>query len=414
MGVGEVPASPALAQTTAISRIAFVSERDGNQEIYLMQPNGDNQRNLSNNPADDWQPVWSYDGTRIAFTTVRTGNEEIFIMNADGSNPRNLTNFSGPDNSPSWSPNGEQIVFASERDGWDIYRINSDGSGLQRLTTDRVIKTDPNYSPDGTQIAYWARVDGNNEIFVINADGSNPRRLTNNNVDDGWPRWTSDGLILFDSYRDGNWEIYVMNPDGSNPINLTRHPATDGRPAWSAQDWQIAFSSDREGNAEIYTIYPDGTGLRRLTNNTAPDHSPIWQPPPDFALDIKGVTQYIQFSYTADQLLIENPSADKWMYLVNTAAITSSGQRLPLDNQTLPGTDTPIDRLAPGQCMLFVTPAAATAGPVRLCEVILRAVVPSESVFWTSDFQIDGVSAEPGSCAAAAPAGQLTLCLMPH
>jgi len=86
------------------ARIAFISSRDGNWEIYVMNADGTDQHNLTNHPADDWEPAWSPDGTQIAFVSVRDGNHEIYVMDADGSNVRNLTNHPAHDGSPAWSP----------------------------------------------------------------------------------------------------------------------------------------------------------------------------------------------------------------------------------------------------------------------------------------------------------------------
>jgi Tol biopolymer transport system component len=85
-------------------KIAFVSERDTNAEIYTMDANGDNQTNISNNAAHDGEPIFSPDGTQIAFQTSRDGNNEIYVMNSDGSNPIRLTNNPALDSAPDWQP----------------------------------------------------------------------------------------------------------------------------------------------------------------------------------------------------------------------------------------------------------------------------------------------------------------------
>ncbi len=115
--------------------IAFTSNRDGNYEIYTMNPDGSNPTNLTNNPAEDSLPDWSPDGTKILFCSERDGNNEIYVMNADGSNPTNLTNNPGEDLEPAWSPDGTKIAFESNRNDYDdIYTINVDGSGEVNLT----------------------------------------------------------------------------------------------------------------------------------------------------------------------------------------------------------------------------------------------------------------------------------------
>ena len=109
--------TPLMVCVDVQAQIVFSSERDGNPEIYVMDTNGGNQRRLTNNPDDDWEPSWSPDGKRIAFSSDRDGASEIYVMDADGSNQLNLTNNNpGLDSSPSWSPDGKRIAFSSNRD----------------------------------------------------------------------------------------------------------------------------------------------------------------------------------------------------------------------------------------------------------------------------------------------------------
>ncbi|MCH7867310.1 MAG: DUF1566 domain-containing protein, partial [Myxococcales bacterium] len=131
-----------------------VSRRDGNfrPQIYVMNANGSDQRNLSNNPSSDSEPFWSPDGTRIVFSSQRSdggsANPDIYVMNADGSNPQRLTINSALDLHPSWSPEGAKITFRSRRDGStdfsdEIYLMNPDGSDQQRLTNNSSIDRQP-------------------------------------------------------------------------------------------------------------------------------------------------------------------------------------------------------------------------------------------------------------------------------
>ena len=108
----------AHGQAPRVRKITFVSNRDGNNEIYVMDANGRNPRRLTNNAAADRTPAWSPNGQRIAFTSDRDGKGliEIYIMDADGNNPRKLTDSIGINTNPSWSPGGSKIVFQSSRD----------------------------------------------------------------------------------------------------------------------------------------------------------------------------------------------------------------------------------------------------------------------------------------------------------
>ena len=117
------------------SKIAFVSKRDGNSEIYTINPNGTELTRLTNNTFEDTFPSWSPDASYIAFVSDREGGSAIYIMKSDGTDVRRLTDQKGEVNMPTWSPDGKQIVFISDRDGNpEIYIMNSDGTKISRLT----------------------------------------------------------------------------------------------------------------------------------------------------------------------------------------------------------------------------------------------------------------------------------------
>jgi TolB protein len=180
-------------------QIAFVSSREGDQDlkIYVMNADGTGQTRLTNNVAYDRDPSWSPDGEKIAFVSDRDGSGgEIYVMNADdGSEPTRLTNNEGEDLHPSWSPDGEKIAFDSSSDfsieSLEIYVMNADdGTGQTRLTDNTSPDEHPSWSPDGEKIAFESGRSGNYEIWVMNADdGSEPTRLTNNEVQDFSPDW---------------------------------------------------------------------------------------------------------------------------------------------------------------------------------------------------------------------------------
>ena len=269
---------PSATPTTG--RIAFVSDRDGDDEIYVMNTDGSAVTKLTDNPNKDWWPSWSPDGRRIVFNSDRAGDHEIYVMNADGSGLVQLTRNSANDWFAKWSPDGRQIIFASTRDGdHEIYVMRTDGSGLTSLTENSETDWLPSWSPDGRRIAFTATREGNTDLYTMNIDGSGVTRLTHHSAGDYDPNWSPDGRrIAFQSDRDGDYELYFMNADGSGVTQLTHNSAYDGQLEWSPDGQRIVFHSNRDGDDEIYLMNPDGTGITKLTDNTAEDSAASWAP----------------------------------------------------------------------------------------------------------------------------------------
>ena len=266
--------------TLSGTKIAFTSDRDGNSEIYVIDQDGSNVTNLSDNAASDDRPSWSPDGLRLAFASNRDGNWEIYVMDADGANQTNLTSNGADDRYPAWSPDGSKIAFYSLRDGnWEVYSMNADGSSPSNLTNNAASDSYPDWSSDSSKIAFHTDRDGNYEVYVMDANGSAQTNLTNNVAEDGAPAWSpTTSTIAFRSKRDGNKEIYVMNGDGSGQTRLTNDSATDVDPSWSPDGTKITFTSNRAGNYDVYTMNSDGSNQASLAPNAAIDIEAEWSP----------------------------------------------------------------------------------------------------------------------------------------
>ena len=227
-----------------------------------MDADGSGPRNLTQHPAKDVRPAWSPDGRRIAFVSRRDGNSEIYVMNADGSGKRNLTRDRASDDYPTWSPDGRRIAFLRGR-------LHSNNPGPASACTasrlpplcrerrrQRAAQADaqPNvsggqmvWSPDGRTI-YFGR-------YLVRTDGSGARRLPYIPLTAVWspdgrriafagkPRPAATGLVR--AFR-RNTDIYVMNADGSGLRKLTHNAGYNAEPAWSPDGRKIAFRSTRK------------------------------------------------------------------------------------------------------------------------------------------------------------------------
>ncbi|MGH3684817.1 MAG: DPP IV N-terminal domain-containing protein [Pseudonocardiaceae bacterium] len=272
-------------------KIVFQSDRDGNNEIYLMNADGSNQTRLTSNPAADTQPALSPDGARIAFASTRDGNSEIYVMKADGTGLTRLTNDPAADTQPVFSPDGTQIAFtkrfgSGEAANNEIFVMNAfTGAGQTNLTSNPASDDQPAYSPDG-RIAFVRFQNATRNIYIMNGNGTGQANLTNNSASNGGPVFGPDGRIAFFSNKDANNnEIYLMNPDGTGVTRLTNNPAADERPTFSPDGTKIIFTTDRSGNREIdvtntNTNTNGNSGALNLSTNPAVDDWARWSPIP--------------------------------------------------------------------------------------------------------------------------------------
>lgn len=291
----EAPAAPAV---TALGgppgSLVFYSTRDGDAEIYQMDPAGGEPRKLTDHPAADLWPDLSPDGRAVAFSSDRSGNREIYVLDLATGTLVNLSNAAGVDEWPRWSPSGREIAFHSNRDGnFEIYVADAAGAtSPRRITNNGLLDQWPDWSPSGQQIAFRRGMD----VYVIDATGEeqHPRRLTFlPSTLDQMPVWSPDGRQLaFMSFRDGYCAVFVMGAEGDiaeHPaVNLTPKDAADApgawcsrAPAWSASGRQIYFMSFRPATGgagaafnEIFVMNADGSGVTRLTTSAGEDGGP--------------------------------------------------------------------------------------------------------------------------------------------
>ena len=322
------------ADAAGRDRISFASNRTGNFDIYVMDTNGENLRNLTNHPTDEfgpWAPAglpvhtWSPDGRFLAYVSGRDGSFKIHVMDTRTGKHRRLTHRREWEWDPAWSPDGKQIAFVShdnERHD-EIYKTDVNGKHLVQLT-DFGGNRHPAWSPDGKQIAFissshnrGAKKDG---LYVMNADGKELRRMPDGEIQaikgefGSKCAWSPDGKqIAFRLYIPNaeRYHLCVIDADGKNLRQLTqggpiagpragekqqpvKEPAFPlpplplpslpeiGSPTWSPDGKQIAYVySDKVlwQTADIYVIDAEGNGRGTpLVTGARQEFSPRWVP----------------------------------------------------------------------------------------------------------------------------------------
>ncbi|HLI86024.1 MAG TPA: DPP IV N-terminal domain-containing protein [Bryobacteraceae bacterium] len=266
------------------TRIVFVSNRTAahNKEIWMMDPDGSNQRQITHYNSLSIEPAISPDGSKIAFASYAKGNPGIFIFSVDPVRQLPFYNQRASVNeTPEFTPDGKQILYSSSASGWaQIYIANLDGSGLKRLSSSAAIEVEPKVNPKtGTEIAFVSGRSGPQQIYRMNIDGGDVERLTNGEGEASNPSWNPDGVHLAFSwtrgFAAGNWNIFVMDVASRNLVQLTHSEGRNENPSWAPDGVHIVFQSTRSGTPQIYSMLADGTQVKQLTTQGS-NWSPVW------------------------------------------------------------------------------------------------------------------------------------------
>ncbi|MFN3326047.1 MAG: translocation protein TolB [Bryobacteraceae bacterium] len=272
------------ATSLAGTKIYFVSDRGGrgNKEIWVMDYDGANQRQITRNAVISTMPGVSPDGTRLAYTSYLKGNPAIVIHSLETNRILPFYNQVASMNAtPCFTPDGQHILFSSTLTGIpQIYRSNLDGSGLQRISHSTAIEVEPKVNPKtGREIVFVSGRSGPQQIYRMNIDGADVQRLTTGEGAASNPAWHPDGQhIAFAwtrGFEPGNWNIFIMDVATREVVQLTHGRGRNENPTWSPDGRHIVFSSNRSGTTQIWTMLADGTQARRLTTQGR-NEMPVW------------------------------------------------------------------------------------------------------------------------------------------
>jgi TolB protein len=278
--VGAFTGTPGVAAT----EIAFISNRSGAREVYVMDADGARQRAATRGASIKAFPDWTPDGLAILYTSYANGVKPSLYLTSRGEYAPGMILSDVLDDLPKYrgvfDPRGEELALVASLDGAsEIYRVSRKGRRLRRLTHSPAIEISPAWSPDGKRIAFVSDRSGSPQIYLMNRRGGDVRRLTFNGSYNTSPTWSPDGRwIAYETRVEGQFDIWLIDPSGETNFPVIVHPRSDESPAWSPDSRKLIFSSRRRGRSDLYVIDVNGDNLRRLTRGQGENIQPAWGP----------------------------------------------------------------------------------------------------------------------------------------
>ena len=269
---------PGIART----KIAYVSAQGSGRELFVMDYDGYDARQLTADGFLNLMPRWSPDRRFLVFTAYRNRNTQDIDMIELATGKRwTVVSYPGLNITPALSPDGNFLAFASSHEGnSEIYRLDTRTKALQRLTVNQAGELSPTWSPTGRELAFVSDRGGGPQVFLMSSDGSNVRRLTYEGDYNAAPAWSPRGNWIAYVCRTPRreYKLCVISPDGQKRMQLTTGGGVDDSPSWSPDGRHLVFSSTVEGKSHIYMINADGKDRERLTFDGTHNSAPTWSP----------------------------------------------------------------------------------------------------------------------------------------
>jgi TolB protein len=260
------------------SRIAFVSGRSGQKELYLMEIDGSQPERLTNHQSIVLNPDLAPQGKEVIFTSYRQGQPELYRKEIYSGREARISARSGVNISARYRPDGGEIAMTLSIDGNpELYLVGTDGSIHRRLTNDWAIDVDPSWSPNSDRLVFTSDRLGNPHLFVLDLVAGTQRQLTVNGKYNATPAWSPLGdRIVFSRLEAKQFDIYTIRPDGSDEQRLTFGPGNKEHPRWSPDGRFLVFTSDQGGERSIYIMRADGSGIRKVSPAGWIAQHPVW------------------------------------------------------------------------------------------------------------------------------------------
>lgn len=235
--------------------IAVAAAKRDIANIYLVELDGRIKKKITTTGSNN-DPAFSPEGDRILYVSNRDGDEELYLYTAATGEVEQLTNNTARDFFPSFSPDGQEIVFVSNMDdihNWEIYKINIIRRKITRLTKNKYWDGFPKFTQDGKSIVFSSRRNGSEDIYIMNKNGGGQKVLYTSPADENDPVLHS-GKLYFKSDRDGEWEIYQFNLENNLLVRLTYNGYPDWNPRISHDGSKLFISRKIRRYWHLYFI----------------------------------------------------------------------------------------------------------------------------------------------------------------
>jgi TolB protein len=266
------------------THLYFVSSRTGHKEIWEMDYDGSNQRQITHFNFIATSPAISPDGSRLMCTAYPGEGKpaRLFLYSTD---PVRELAFVNPRGSytahSSFSPDGKQVLFdGATDDSYRIYIANLDGSGARVIRSSQDVEVQPVMNPKNPNvIAFTSGRSGTPQIYTMDASGGSLTRVTNGIGEAHNAAWAPDGNhIAFtwtQGYEPGNLNIFIIDPATGSFTQLTHAEGKNENPTWAPDGVHLAFTSTRSGKEQIWSMLANGTDLKQLTTDGSNSNA-VW------------------------------------------------------------------------------------------------------------------------------------------
>ncbi len=263
-------ASPAVSRDG--KRIAFLSDRSGASQVYVIGVDGTGEQQVTRSPEPKGPAIWSANGRQLTFTIFATDITRLFDIDIAGGEPRQIGMV--PGRMVALAPDRKRVVYSMG--SWTANRLitaDLNGGHPRQITDSASIAWNMKWSPDGKEIAFTGRGDGGGlAVFIVESDGSGRHQVTHLAREKGGaqlPAWAPDGrrLAVQVSNKTDDGGIWIIDVADGSARELGAHAPgyIDEIPTWFPDGKRIAFQSNRSGRTEVWTMNADGSGLQQVT-----------------------------------------------------------------------------------------------------------------------------------------------------